>query len=350
MASSLSLDCCICLVVTPLLPFAFILFFGPVIYFQGAGLNSNALTAKYVSEGDLYYGAVVKRWEYTSGDHGTAYFVLVSYTFDARRYTKKFQVFPDTYGNNTIELLCLPDYPRSAILRDSAKHFDKDFPPSKGFSRFFGFFWSTIWTLIPTFIILNSVSCSYCGSLLAPVFFGAISFEYFVGYFIASHLRDRDLWPAVYGAKLDDQTQEVLPRRISYKEFCDEETQSYVCIRVIGGIFKDLFIALCCIPLFLYFSAFLGAHLVTWSLLSSFVKPKLFAKYRYHDALSTIGNVVTRGIRDKTIIVSYEVNSKIYKKKIQTSGGIPDEPELVYLSGMYINDIACCRKLRLHDD
>jgi hypothetical protein len=161
---------------------------------------------------------------------------------------------------------------------------------------------------------------------------------------MARYERDSSLWNTLYGAKkipdVNAEDPQAKPSRVSYKEFFDEETASGA--HIIIGILKDLALALGCILTWLYFMVFLGGHLMVDGTFFHPMKQKVLAKYESQNAVST-ESAVTR--RLPTMIVSYKVDSKTYKKEmkvpavkgssrwVRTRIAVPDEPELIYLPG-----------------
>jgi hypothetical protein len=121
-----------------------ILFGGPLIYYRGTILNSDALVIKYSNEGVRLQGTVIKRWKSTGHNNSTRLHVSVVYPVDRERYViNDLAVDEEFYSLPNIDLIRLPDYARSAILFVGFD--DPDFPTSSKLpSIFFGFFWMLI--------------------------------------------------------------------------------------------------------------------------------------------------------------------------------------------------------------
>lgn len=123
-----------------------ILFGGPLIYYRGTILNSDALANKYSNEGVRLQGTVIKRWKSTGHHSTTMLHVSVVYPVDRERYViNDLAVDEEFYSLPNIDLIRLPDYARSAISFVGFDGVDPDFPTSSKLpSIFFGFFWMLI--------------------------------------------------------------------------------------------------------------------------------------------------------------------------------------------------------------
>ena len=126
----------------------FIIFFsGPLIYYRGSLLNSDALAQKYKNEGVRLQGKVIARWKTGEiSDAGPMFHVRVVYRVDQDRYVNNDMVVnQDLYSKQKLDLIRLPGYCKSAIIFVGLEGVDSDFPPSKLPSVFFAFFWMTMW-------------------------------------------------------------------------------------------------------------------------------------------------------------------------------------------------------------
>ena len=122
------------------------LFAGPLVYYRGTILNSDALAENYSKNGVRLQGKVIARWKDSGGEGEPTFHVRIVYEVDHERYVKNdLTVNQDLYSKSKQDLILLPDYPRSAILFAGVDGSDHDFPPSKLPAIYFGFFWMSLW-------------------------------------------------------------------------------------------------------------------------------------------------------------------------------------------------------------
>lgn len=325
---------------------------GPLMFYKGTIFNSNALVEKYITEGLRLQGSVVKRWEKNGIFH-----MRVEYRANNDgRYVKDFLVPKSDYDSqSTLELIRLPDYPRSAILYASVKDKDADFLPSHdGESIFVAFIWITIWNLIPVAAPLAAIeTCSYCKMIIAPVFVGLMVFEFSVGYYFAKHDRDLYLRSTLYGAKRvgfsEKDKDSALPKHVSYQEFFHQDGHS--CLFVVRNILFVFFVLVpATILVFAYILVLGGGYDVMSCLVTSKWKTKLLETYESSSS-TTSGTIVCRQPNDM-MVVQYHVGDQAYKKRLEApylmaqnsnpccgrkrleEDTVPDNPELLYLTNL----------------
>ena len=129
-----------------------ILFGGPLIYYRGTILNSNALAEKYNKEGVRLQGKVIARWIRMTGKNNDrpTFHICLGYRVDQDRYVLKndMVVNQDLYSQQSLDLVRLPGYRKSAILLASiGDMMDPDFPPSKLGSVLCAFSWTTLFNI-----------------------------------------------------------------------------------------------------------------------------------------------------------------------------------------------------------
>ena len=352
------LVCVKCLGFLLLLPFAvvLILFVGPLIYYRGTVFNSDALAQKYRKEGVRLQGQVIARWKKNGGEKsGPTFHVRVVYRVGQDRYVKNDMVVNQgLYSEQNLDLIRLPHYRKSAILFARVEGVDPDFPPSKLPNLFFAFFWMFLWNFIPIHIILTSIeACDFCTNLIGPVFCGMIALELLVGYWVAKLERDSDLKSTLYGAKRvsrsNDDTgaaDDATPKYVSYGSFFDEGKHSF--FSVISNIVLDLTTVVAWIGFAIYFLIFGGGYMLMDSLVMARWREKILQKIlqRYEsESTQVVGSVVCR--QGQTLIVQYEVDAHVYKKRLivpshmvrtgclhhrHESETVPDDPDILYLT------------------
>ncbi|KAL7551971.1 hypothetical protein ACHAWF_015174 [Thalassiosira exigua] len=321
-----------------------------VHYYRSTILNSNALFAKYALEGVEFRGRVSNRRVTEGGDGGAKqYFIEAMYDIsndngghDTFR-TKEFKVSPGTYDRigEGVELIRLPDYPTSALLLETIHQFDKDFSPAQVDSS--GFFISVLmmYCALILLLVMWPVECSFCGYLLVPILGVVCFFEFFIGYWIAKILRDRHLRMTLYGAEKMSPTNQdedvIIPSAIPYKDFVNEEafSFSYLCCRT---LLQVPYGTLSFVFKFLFVIGFGGSFMLFEVTMFRRLKQRALAKYEARNAISTTGIVVALPRNGLYAIITYEVESATYKKKMRGVGGravaqfaVSDRPELLYL-------------------
>lgn len=331
------------------------LFAGPLVYYRSTILNSDALTEKYDKEGVRLQGKIIKRWTIASNDGGPTYHVRVVYKADEERYVNEdMTVGKDAYVKQTLDLIRLRDFPKSAIVFASIEGIDRDFPPSMLPAKFFVFFWMSLWNLIPLSIILSSIEACDCAHLIWPIFCGLLVFELMVGYWVAKRQRNIDLKSTLYGAKrvarASDNSgvtaNDATPKHLSYSDFFDEGTHS--CFSVISNIVLDFITVVAWIGVAIYFAIFGGGYIIMYSLVVFRWRNKLLKHYESEQGIRVSGAVACRqgSFGEGVVIVKYTIDGQMYKTRLlvpyhmvrvgcaqhrREYETIPDDPVLLYI-------------------
>lgn len=327
---------------------------GPLIYYRGTILNSYALTNKYSKEGLKLQGKVVAQRKDTSGEAGPTYHVKVMYRVESERYvTNEMNAGQELYSNSKLDLIRLPDYPKSAILLASVDGFDTDFPPSKLPSIYFGLFWMSCWngvTISTLLVVLDATN------LTAPIFWGMTTLELLVGYWVAARDRNHSLKSTLHGAKRvarrNSSSPDIkTPDHLSYFDLVGEPKHSV--LFVLSTICLDLATAVAWICVAIYFVIFGGGYIIMYSVVVSRWRYQLLKCYE-SNAIQELGTVISR--QGHTLIVRYKVDEQLYKKRLlvpyhmvrsgcshrQEHEIVPDSPDLLYINGNPASAILKC--------
>lgn len=340
------------------------IFLGAVIYFGGAHFNQLALILLYAEEGIRFSGRVTRQWQTNGGDFGPTYHMTVEYSVaGCGDFAKDMTVnrpVPQA-DQDSIALIRLPEYPKSAVRYDSSRdEIDRDFPPSSSTDFSCGLFWILLVTLVLPTIILAFLGGSddlndnhLFKKWIGPACCGLLAVELVIGYWIARLSRDYALAKTLYGARGIEHTGNTdlaptPPKRIPYAHFFNEEEPTFLLAVqtflqhlsiLVGYIFVVISLFVFGLS-YIFLDSWLG---VRWR--SKLLKT--FEPENHSSPNNVTGSVVCRQ-HGQPAIVRYEIDGHIYKKELKntTNSLNPGDVELLYLPGL---PTSACLKTRVEE-
>jgi hypothetical protein len=318
------------------------------VYYDGSTLfNFYPLMIKYATQGVTLPGRVLAKRdkEATDGFYRIfTYFVKVKYQFNENYYVREFTVpekiwrTADTGGN--LDVIILPDYPRSAALVSFVKTADPDVPPTSSRIKTI----TSVLMIIYFFVISALLFIERDRVLLAMVLAcgGTVVLGFTVAYWTARWDQHQKLNFMLHGAHWvlpnveDTSTKVVLPKtRVSYFDLCPEARHSL--LDAVAVVVQDIGGAL----LLVFYVCLLGGGHCVWRASLQW-KRRLIERYdsskSSHAICRVMGSIVCKEGGD-TVIVQYKVGNQTYKKRMDAPVKVGDTMsdtslELLYLMGL----------------
>jgi hypothetical protein len=316
-------------------------------------VHCHALYGKYATKGIPLQGSVIRTWKTTEREIAAATNVQVLYQVDDFQYSKELQ-WPqkqprtihdavESSAADIVDLLCLPGYPKSALLHDFVKTVDADFPPPPRAQDLLAMailFVTPYFFICPSYIPVFALVPVHAWMLLPFWTASNVVLIFACAYWIATTRRESKCQRLLYGATLVQNEVGAAPlvsseEHVSYEEFCQVDPNHRLSYSAI------LRIAVECTLWAAYYGAFFGTYLIWYGLVVPRWKRTLIKSYDLKSGLSfVVGSVVSKNLMDSMgVIVQYEADdNRMYKKRldmpVEVSQNMPDNPELVYFKGL----------------
>lgn len=264
--------------------FIFAVFFAaPSIYFlTRPNIRKLKLYEKYREEAVHLRGDVLKRWT-SKGEKTTSHHIKVIYNIHEERYIKDLRVSPTAYLQARLDLMVLPLYPRSAILLEAQK---TDVVGADSFFNWFGILWSFPWTCVwNIFFVHNIMVISMVRDtwLEWAVVACEVIVAWIIGYFMACAFVNHELRDILFGAKIVDSSNNIIPLartpNLTYQEMFPSLSKTSFC-SIIWMIITDYAKLLGSAVIIVYCQVFGGGYLLMKPFFIDRKMKQLFADYK----------------------------------------------------------------------